>query len=73
MAVHELNRNAVKITTPARTVADCFKHRSNLGLELCLEALKEILRSGTPPAEIMNFARMNRVEKVMMLYVEAML
>jgi predicted transcriptional regulator of viral defense system len=68
-----LNGIDVKITTPARTVADCFKHRSKLGLELCLEALKEILRSGTSPAEIMNYARMNRVEKVMMPYLEALL
>jgi predicted transcriptional regulator of viral defense system len=73
VAVHVINGIAVKVTTPARTVADCFKHRSKLGLELCLEALKEILRSGTQPAEIMNHARMNRVEKVMMPYLEAML
>ena len=70
--VHVLNGIDVKITTPARTVADCFKHRSKLGLELCLEALKEILRNGTQPAEIMNYARMNRVERVMMPYLEAM-
>lgn len=73
VAVHVLNGIAVTITTPARTVADCFKHRSKLGLELCLEALKEILRNGMQPAEIMNYARMNRVEKVMMPYLEAML
>lgn len=73
VAVHVLNGIAVKITTPARTVADCFKHRSKLGLELCLEALKEILRNGIPPAEIMNHARMNRVEKVMMPYLEALI
>lgn len=71
--MHVLNGIDVKITTPARTVADCFKHRSKLGLELCLEALKEILRSGIKPAEIMNYARMNRVEKVMMPYLEALL
>ncbi|MCU0750913.1 MAG: type IV toxin-antitoxin system AbiEi family antitoxin domain-containing protein [Akkermansiaceae bacterium] len=70
---HVLNGIEVKITTPARTVADCFKHRNKLGLELCLEALKEILRSGKMPAEIMNHARMNRVEKVMMPYLEALL
>lgn len=70
--VHTLNGITVKITTPARTVADCFKHRSKLGLELCLEALKEVLRSGIQPAEIMNHARMNRVEKVMIPYLEAM-
>jgi predicted transcriptional regulator of viral defense system len=71
--VHVFNGIEVRITTPARTVADCFKHRSKLGLELCLEALKEILRSGTRPVEIMQYARMNRVEKVMMPYLEALL
>lgn len=70
---HVLNGIEVRITTPARTVADCFKHRSKLGLELCLEALKEVLRSGTRPVEIMQYARMNRVEKVMMPYLEALL
>jgi predicted transcriptional regulator of viral defense system len=69
--IHELNGIAVPITTPARTVADCFKHRSKLGLELCLEALKEILRSGVTPAEVLEFARMDRVENVMMPYLEA--
>ncbi|NOY00103.1 MAG: transcriptional regulator, partial [Verrucomicrobia bacterium] len=33
---HRLNGIDVPITDPARTVADCFKHRSKLGLELCL-------------------------------------
>jgi len=46
--------------------------RSKLGLELCLEALKEVHRSGITPAEILHYARMNRVENVMMPYVQAM-
>ncbi|HIG30275.1 MAG TPA: transcriptional regulator [Verrucomicrobiales bacterium] len=70
--MHELNGIPVSITNPARTVADCFKHRNKLGLELCLEALRETLRSGIKPAEVLSFARMNRVENVMMPYVEAM-
>jgi predicted transcriptional regulator of viral defense system len=70
--VHVLNDVKVPVTNPARTVADCFKHRSKLGLELCLEALREVLRAGTPPAEILNYARMNRVEKIMLPYVEAL-
>tara|TARA_R110002096_G_scaffold308062_2_gene502722 strand:+ start:449 stop:1057 length:609 start_codon:yes stop_codon:yes gene_type:complete len=70
--IHLLNSVQVAITTPARTVADCFKHRSKLGLELCLEALKEVLRAGTPPAEILRYARMNRVEKIMLPYLEAL-
>jgi predicted transcriptional regulator of viral defense system len=70
--VQVLNGVKVPVTNPARTVADCFKHRSKLGLELCLEALREVLRAGTPPAEILDYARMNRVEKIMLPYVEAL-
>ena len=70
--VHVLNGVKVSVTNPARTVADCFKHRSKLGLELCLEALREVLGAGISPAEILGFARMNRVEKVMMPYLEAL-
>jgi predicted transcriptional regulator of viral defense system len=70
--VQVLNGVKVPVTNPARTVADCFKHRSKLGLELCLEALREVLRAGTPPAEILDYARMNRVEKIMIPYMEAL-
>lgn len=70
--IHRINGIRVPITNPARTVADCFKHRSKLGLELCLEALRETLHSGLPPGEILGYARMNRVENVMMPYMEAM-
>lgn len=39
-----------KITTPARTVVDCFRFRSKVGLEAALEALDEVLleRKATP-------------------------
>ena len=69
---HLLNGIDIAITDPARTVADCFKHRSKVGLELCLEALKEVHRSGTSPAELLRYARMNRVEKIMMPYLEVL-
>lgn len=72
VSVHCLNGVEVRITDPARTVADCFKHRSKLGLELCLEALKEVHRSGATPAEFLQFARMNRVENIMRPYLEAL-
>ena len=70
--VHQLNGIAVPITTPARTVADCFKYRSRLGLELCLEALREVLAQKVKASEILEFAKMIRVDKVMLPYIEAM-
>ena len=72
VTVHRLNGIDVAITDPARTVADCFKHRSRLGLELCLEALKEVHSGGMTPAEILRFSRMNRVETIVKPYLEAL-
>jgi predicted transcriptional regulator of viral defense system len=37
---------AVKVTTAARTVADCFKYRNKIGLDVALEALREYRRAG---------------------------
>lgn len=68
--VHELNGVNVQITTPARTVADCFKHRDKLGLEACLEALREIVPKRAAAAEVLRFAKMNRVENMMLPYLE---
>jgi hypothetical protein len=34
----------VRLTSPAKTVADCFRYRRHVGLEVALEALREYLR-----------------------------
>ena len=68
--IYDLNGIAVSITNPARTVADCFKHRSKLGLDLCLEALRDVLQAGTKTSEILGYARLNRVENIMIPYLQ---
>ncbi len=35
----------VRVTTPARTVVDCFRYRNKLGLEIAAAALRDVLRS----------------------------
>lgn len=59
---------------PAKTIADCFKYRNKLGLDTALEALK-LYRKSTfyDVDEILYFARLCRVEKVMRPYLEALL
>ena len=69
---HLLNGIEVRITNPARTIADCFKYRQKLGLELCLEALREIIRGPATPSEILEYAKMNKVDKLMLPYLEAL-
>lgn len=73
--IHRLNDIDVPITTPARTVVDCFKYRRRVGLELCLEALKDLLVSKqhrASPADIMEFATLQRVSSVIRPYLEAL-
>jgi len=71
---HQLGGTQVAITTPARTVADCFKHRNKLGIDVCVEALRETLRERKATiAEISEMGRLLRVGKVMAPYLEAMI
>ena len=62
----------VQLTTPARTVADCFKHRSAVGLDVAIEALNDYRRQRAGSIdELMNAARVSRVHRVMRPYVES--
>ena len=63
----------VRITSPARTVVDCFKFRNKIGIEVAVEALKDYrcLRKGTVDA-IWQQADRLRMSKVMRPYWDAM-
>jgi predicted transcriptional regulator of viral defense system len=62
------------VTNPARTVADCFKYRRQVGMDVCLEALASVLRDRRSTVkELLRFARMNRVESTLRPAMEAML
>jgi predicted transcriptional regulator of viral defense system len=64
----------ILVTTPARTVADCFKYRRQVGMDVCLEALRSVLRERRATVqELLRFARMNRVESTLRPALEAML
>jgi predicted transcriptional regulator of viral defense system len=63
----------VSIYTPAKTVADCFKYRHKIGLEVALEALREGLRQRAFSAdELWHCARVCRVARVLRPYWEAL-
>jgi len=71
---HVLDGIDIRVYGAAKTVADCFKYRNKLGLDVALEALKLFLgeRRGRID-ELLRFARICRVEKVMRPYIEALL
>jgi predicted transcriptional regulator of viral defense system len=63
----------VRLTTPAKTVADCFRFRRHVGLEVALAALKDYLkkRKGTIDA-LVAAARADRIYAFMRPYLEAL-
>jgi predicted transcriptional regulator of viral defense system len=70
---HSIEGTRVCITTPARTVADCFKFRNKVGLDVAIEALRDVRRSRKSSVdEIMNQARLCRVANVIRPYLEAL-
>lgn len=69
----------VRVTNVPKTVADCFKYRNKIGLDVALEALKEGLRRNprtrlrpTTREDIRRYARICHVERVMQPYLEAL-
>lgn len=63
----------VRITSPARTIADCFKYRRRVGLDVALEALQDALKQRVcSPDELMRYAKINRVTTIMRPYLEAL-
>lgn len=64
----------VALTNIPRTVADCFKHRRAVGLDVAIEALRDALRGRLcTPSELTEAARRARIWNLMRPYLEALL
>lgn len=71
--VHKLEGVDVRITSREKTVADCFKYRNKIGLDVALEALREYLRSRKRSIDLLTkAAEACRVARVMRPYLEAL-
>jgi len=69
---HIIDGVSVKIYNPEKTLADCFKFRNKIGMDVVLEALKLYkTQKKFDSIELLKYARVCRVEKVMRPYVEA--
>jgi predicted transcriptional regulator of viral defense system len=69
---HRILDVPVRITSPARTVVDCFRYRTKLGLDVALEALRDALASRTVTVDhITRAADVCRVRTVIKPYLEA--
>lgn len=69
---HVIENVDVKVYSPAKTVADCFKFRNKIGLDVAIEALRETWRDRKATVdELLKAASICKVERVMRPYMEA--
>lgn len=73
ITTHLVGQVPVQIYDPAKTVVDCFKFRSRVGLDVAVEALRDCLaQRRATPAQIWSFAGLCRVRTIMKPYLEAL-
>ena len=71
---HQIDGVSVKIFSKAKTIADCFKYRNKIGLDIALEALKDCRqRKLCNNDQLWEYAKICRVSNVMKPYLEAIL
>ena len=73
VTTHFVGQVPVRIYDPAKTVADCFKFRYKIGMDVALEALRETLRQKRATVDdIWRYAELCRVARVIYPYLEAL-
>lgn len=69
---HLIDGVSVNVYSPEKTLADCFKFRKKIGMEVVLEALKFYRsRKNADLGEVLRYGKICRVNQVMMPYLEA--
>lgn len=70
---HVVEGQTLRVYGLAKTLADCFKFRNRIGLDVAIEALTDSWRQKrVRAAELDAYARINRVARIMKPYIEAL-
>lgn len=68
---HQISGMAIHVYNPSKTIADCFKYRNKIGLDIAIEALRDGWRlKKTTMDELWRYAKICRVSNVMRPYLE---
>jgi predicted transcriptional regulator of viral defense system len=69
---HQIEGVTVPVFSPAKTVADCFKYRNKIGLDVAIEALRECWRSRRCTMDdLWKYAKVCRVQNIMRPYLQS--
>ncbi len=70
----EIEGHKIRVYNLAKTIADCFKFRNKIGIDVARDALKvAITEKGIKPKEIMHYAKVCRIDNIIKPILEAML
>ena len=73
VTAHHIEGIVVRMTTPAKTVVDCFKYRTHVGLDVAIEALRDCLKQRkATPSDLFEMAKVDRVARIIRPYIEAL-
>jgi len=71
VTIHQIDNISVKIFNPEKTLADCFKFRNKIGMDVVLEAIKLYkTRKAFKIDKILRYAKVCRVERIIRPYLE---
>jgi len=71
---HEIEGHRIKVYSLAKTIADCFKFRNKIGIDPARDALKvAVTEKGIKPKEIIQYAKICRVDSIVKPILEAMI
>ncbi len=69
---HQIGSTKVRVFCPAKTVADCFKFRNKIGLDVALEALRDTWSKRRATVdELWHYAKVCRVANIIRPYLES--
>jgi len=69
----EIDGRKIKVYSLAKTIADCFKFRNTIGMNIARDALKvAVMEKGIEPKEIMRYAKVCRVDRIIKPIMEAL-
>lgn len=70
---HMVDGVAVKVYSPAKTIADCFYYQKTVGVDVCIEALRDAWISRTVTMEeLFHFAKVRNVKGTMLPYLNTL-
>lgn len=71
---HDIDGHKIRVYSLAKTIADCFRFRNKIGMNIAREALKvSVTEKKTSPKKIMHYAKICRVDRIMKPMLETLL